>query len=579
MTESIRILPPEIASQIAAGEVVERPASVVKELVENALDANARTIAVEVEQGGRRRMRISDDGDGIPSAEIRLAFERHATSKLTSIQDLDSIHTLGFRGEALASVAAVARVTLTSRTRTETQGTRIRLEAGKVVSAPTGAGCPQGTVVEVEDLFHSVPARLKFLKSETTERRHIDSLVSRYALAYPLVRFRLLMDGREARHTNGSGDRREALSAVFGLETAGRMLSIDAPAVGGSIRVEGFISPTDVSHANRKEILLFVNGRPIMDAGLTTAVVQAYHTMLMVGRYPLAALFVEMPTEDLDVNVHPAKAEVRFRQPDAVFSAVQRSVRQTLMTQSPVPEIRPPETWPQPTWSGGRTAVPGPDWRLDHQPIPFPQGADLIQPPRSFSGLDRMPLLRVLGQIGAAYLVAEGPDGLYLIDQHAAHERVLFEALMDSRQEAPAAQALLAPEIVEFPSAQAKILESQLDALRRIGFAVEPFGGSSFRISALPQTLGSIPPAEALRAVVEDIEEDETPLAAEAEARMIARICKRAAVKAGHTLGAEEQTALVRALEQCRSPRSCPHGRPTMVHLPVAMLERQFGRK
>jgi DNA mismatch repair protein MutL len=580
VTATIRILPPEIASQIAAGEVVERPASAVKELLENALDAHARTIVVEVEQGGRRRIRISDDGDGIPAAETQLALERHGTSKLSTIEDLDSIRTLGFRGEALASISAVARVTLTSRFRTGTQGARIRVEGGKIVSPPAAAGCPQGTVVEVEDLFYNVPARLKFLKSEVTERRHIDSLVSRYALAYPLVRFRLLTDGRESLHTSGSGDRREVLSDVFGLEIAARMLELSVPVVEGRIRVEGFISPTDVSHANRKDILLFVNGRPIADAALATAVVQAYHTLLMVGRYPRAALFVDMPPEDVDVNVHPAKAEVRFRSPDAVFSAIQRTVRQTLMMQSPVPEVRPPDTWPQPSWSGGHAAVPMPEWMLDHQPVTAPDTPGAPQsPPQAFSGMDRMPLLRVLGQIGATYLVAEGPDGLYLIDQHAAHERVLFEAVMGARREETAAQTLLVPEVVDFPPAQAKILEGQMDSLRRIGFDVELFGGGSFQVRALPNTLGSLSPSEALRAVVQDIEEDETPLAAEAEARMIARICKRAAVKAGHVLGAEEQAALVRALEQCQSPRSCPHGRPTMVHLPVALLERQFGRK
>jgi DNA mismatch repair protein MutL len=575
VTPTIRILPPEIASQIAAGEVVERPASAVKELLENALDAHARTIAVEVEQGGRRRIRVSDDGDGIPAAETPLALERHATSKLAAIGDLDSIRTLGFRGEALASIAAVARVTLTSRTQAGTQGARIRVEGGRVVSPPAAAGCPQGTVVEVENLFFNVPARLKFLKSEATERRHIDSLVARYALAYPQVRFRLLTDGRETLHTTGSGDRREALSAVFGQEIAARMLMLSEPAGEDRIRVGGFISPTDVSHANRRDILLYVNGRPIADSGLTTAVVQAYHTLLMVGRYPRAALFIELPPEGVDVNVHPAKAEVRFQSPDAVFSAVQRAVRQTLMTQSPVPEVRPPDTWPQPAWSGGRATIPMPEWMLDHQPA----GAGAPPPPPAFSGVERMPLLRVLGQIGASYLVAEGPDGLYLIDQHAAHERVLYEEVMRMRGGETAAQALLAPEIVEFPPAQAQIIASQLDSLRGIGLVVEPFGSGSFQVRALPHALGNISPAEVLRAVVQDIEEDESPLAAEAEARIIARICKRAAVKAGHVLGAEEQTALVRALEQCESPRACPHGRPTMVHLPVSLLERQFGRR
>lgn len=579
MTPVIRVLPSEVASQIAAGEVVERPASAVKELLENALDAHARTIVIEVEQGGRRLIRISDDGDGIPAAEAELALARHATSKLTTIGDLDSIRTLGFRGEALASISAVARVTLTSRAKSEAQGVRLRVEGGRIVSPPASAGSPQGTVVEVGDLFYNVPARLKFLKNESTERRHIDTLVARYALAYPQVRLRLIADGRESLQTNGSGDRREALAAVFGLDIANRMLALPPPLEIGNIRVSGFISPIDISRSNRKDVLLFVNGRPIVDAGLGTAIVQAYHTLLMVGRYPLAAIFVEMPPEEVDVNVHPSKAEVRFQSPDAVFSAVQRTVRQALMAQSPVPEVRPPDTWPQPTWTGGGNPA-GSDWMASHPADTIaPHGALAPAFPAAFPAVGAMPLLRVLGQIGASYLVAEGPDGLYLIDQHAAHERVLFEALRRSRQEKPDSQALLAPEVVELPSAQARLLDGQLETLRLIGFDVESFGADTFRVRALPQLLSRLNPAEALRSAVEDIEEDETPLAAEAEARLIARICKRAAVKAGHILSSEEQVALVRALEKCESPRSCPHGRPTMIHLTVALLERQFGRK
>jgi DNA mismatch repair protein MutL len=578
VTPSIHILPPEVASQIAAGEVVERPAAVVKELVENALDAHARNIAIEVEQGGRRRIRISDDGDGIPAGEVELALARHATSKLTAIGDLEAIRTLGFRGEALASISAVARVTLTSRHRADTQGVRIRIEGGKTTAHPAPASGPQGTVVDVEDLFYNVPARLKFLKSETTERRQIDSLVARYALAYPAVRLRLHMDARESLQTTGSGDRREMLAVVFGLEIAQRMLLLQGASGAGRCAVTGFISPIDISRSNRKDIYLFINGRPITDAGLNTAVVQAYHTLLMVGRYPLAAVFMEMPPGEVDVNVHPTKAEVRFQEPDLVFSAVQRSVRQTLVSQSPIPEVRPPETWPQPAWTADGGRIPEPGWHLGHAPEGGESGGRFSPTEGVLPAAGGIPLLRVLGQIGASYLVAEGPDGLYLIDQHAAHERILFEAMRKSHGEA-AAQSLLAPEVVELPPAQARLVESQIEMLRGIGLAVESFGGSAFRVSAMPQILSHLAPADALRAIVEDIEEDETPLAAETEARLIARICKRAAVKAGQILNPEEQSALVSALARCESPRSCPHGRPTMIHLSVGLLERQFGRK
>ena len=569
----IRVLPPQIASQIAAGEVVERPASVVKELVENSLDAHARTIAVETEDGGRRKVSVADDGDGIGPDDIGLALARHATSKLSSIDDLNSIRTLGFRGEALASIAAVARVQLTSRARSQPHGMRLTAENGRG-EKPAAVGAPQGTVVTVEDLFFNVPARRKFLKNPATERRLIDSLVARYALAYSEVRFRLSQEGRETFAANGSGNRREVLAAVFGLDAAERMIDVSAANVEGPVQVSGYVSPTDLSRSNRKDILLFVNGRSISDPALTTAVVQAYHTLLMVGRYPFGAIFVEMPPEEVDVNVHPAKAEVRFHVPDAVFSAVQRAVRQALLGSAPVPGIPVAAAWPQEGGGPVRMPSPGPEWMLDHGPISA--SSDSV-PPAFAPG--EIPLLRPIGQIGASYLVAEGPDGLYLIDQHAAHERVLFEAMRREPAGAHIAQRLLSPEVVELSAAQASALSGQLGLLRHIGFDVEPFGGAAFRVRSVPQLLGALRAEDALRAVVEDFEEDETPLAAEAEARLIARVCKRAAVKAGQALGAEEQALLVRSLEQCASPRTCPHGRPTMIHLPMDLLARRFGRK
>ncbi len=576
----IRVLPPEIASQIAAGEVVERPASVVKELVENSLDAHARNILIETEDGARRKISVADDGDGIDPAEMGLALSRHATSKLAAIGDLDTLRTLGFRGEALASIAAVARLALVSRARTQPHGMRLAAENGRV-EPPAPIGAPQGTVVTVEDLFFNVPARRKFLKTQVSERRQIDSLVARFALAYPGVRFRLSQEGRETLSSNGNGNRREVLAAVFGLDAAERMIDLAAATLEGPIHITGYASPVDLSRSNRKDILLFVNGRSIVDPALTAAVVQAYHTLLMVGRYPFGAIFVDLPPEEVDVNVHPAKAEVRFRDPSAVFSALQRAVRQALKAGATVPGVRAwEETPPQPGQITGGTFSTEPGWVLDHQPGSGSVSAAVSIPGAApLEAAGRIPLLRAVGQIGAAYLVAEGPDGLYLIDQHAAHERVLFEAMQREPTGRHVSQRLLTPETVELSTAQASALEGQLEILTHIGFDVEAFGGSVFRVRAIPQLLGALKPEAALLAVVEDFEEDETPLAAEAEARLIARVCKRAAVKAGQTLGPEEQAALIRALEQCSSPRTCPHGRPTMIHLPMDLLARRFGRK
>jgi DNA mismatch repair protein MutL len=579
----IHILPPEVASQIAAGEVVERPASVVKELLENALDAGAGYVAITVEGAGQRLIEVADDGQGIPAEELPLAVSRHATSKLATAADLYDIVTLGFRGEALASIGSVSRLTFTSRPPEAGQGAVLRVDGG--LAAPIEpAGAPAGSVVRVTDLFYNVPARRKFLKSDSTERRQIDELVTRYALAYPQVRFHLRQEGRLSLQTSGNGDRREVLAALYGVELARQMLEVLAEY--DDLRVTGFISPASLSRSNRKEITFFVNGRWVQDAALVSALIQAYHTLLMVGRYPQAALFLDLPPGSVDVNVHPAKAEVRFRERDAVFSGVQRAVRRALLAYTPVPEVNAVPNWspPEPRsldWAryeedGPGTTDRGPQPAQTPEVKPEPAGGQAAQ---AELARGRVPLLRLIGQVAATYLVAEGPDGLYLIDQHAAHERVLFERFMAQRGQPIPGQALLEPAVVELPPAWARLVTDQLPILARLGFQVELFGANTFLVRAIPALLTGSDPAAALRVLVEDFEEDESPLQDEVEARIIARVCKRAAVKAGQSLNPEEQQALLRDLEASHSPRTCPHGRPTMIHLPVDLLERQFGRK
>ena len=597
---SIRLLPPEVSSQIAAGEVVERPASVVKELLENAIDAQANHISVRVEGAGQRLVEVADNGVGISPDELELAVARHATSKLQSADDLFRIRSLGFRGEALASIGSVSRLTLTSRPGEVALGRQVRVEGGKVFQSEP-AGSPAGTVVSVEDLFYNVPARRKFLKHEVTERRQIDTLVTRYALAYPKVRFHLTQEGRTSLQTSGNGNRREVLAALYGPDTARLMIEVISEEDGLSIT--GFTSPTSLTRSNRRELTFFVNGRPIQDASLSSAILQAYHTLLMVGRFPLGILFIELPPDLVDVNVHPTKAEVRFREASRVFTGLQRAVRRALLAHTPVPDISSSQfRWSQ---SGERSASPpafDPAWNMavdwDSQNNPaketrlgadatevIGQGAANNQPEVTTPTVQvqmAAPILRLVGQIAASYLVAEGPDGLYLIDQHAAHERVLFERLTAEHQtegKQAASQALLVPVSVDLPPAGARLLEEQLPILNHLGLQVELFGPGVFLVRAVPALLAGLDPAAALRALVEDFEEDETPLKAEIEARIIARICKRAAVKAGQVLSVVEQRALLADLEACSSPRTCPHGRPTMIHLSVDLLERQFGRR
>nr|MBI2903725.1 DNA mismatch repair endonuclease MutL [Chloroflexota bacterium] len=548
-----------------------------------------------------------------------LAFARHATSKITSADDLFAVSSLGFLGEALASIASVSRTSLVTRAVGESDGAQLKLEAGAAISRGL-IGAPQGTVVAVENLFFNVPARLKFLKSEVSERGHILTLVTRYALAYPTVRIRLNFDNRTAFQSSGNGDLRETLIAVYGVEIARQLLEVNPaadpaatpelpvpldahdadpwpPALherplrpAPAITVTGYISTPSLNRSNRKEIALFVNGRWVQDIRLSAAVIQAYHTMLMVGRYPIVLLMLGVPPADVDVNVHPTKAEVRFRKPDQAFSAVERAVRRTLLTSAAVPHFEPAHWSSQPGTLSAPPIFTDLPPRFDAASVPpvaapsqsgiepyatSPQPPD--QPPLPTTN---MPLLRVIGQIGAAYIVAEGPDGLYLVDQHAAHERVLYEALSLQRAAAQVvSQALLDPVAVEVPADAAYLLQTQIDTLNALGFSIEPFGSNTFLVRSLPAVLGPIDPARAVRVVVEDFEEDETALAAEVEARLIARVCKRAAVKAGQVLSPAEQSELVRRLEACHSPRTCPHGRPTMIHLSVDALEKQFGRR
>ncbi|MFH2039499.1 MAG: DNA mismatch repair endonuclease MutL [Chloroflexota bacterium] len=576
----IHILAPEIASQIAAGEVVERPASVIKELLENSLDSGAHSISINILEAGRVLMEVVDDGCGIPADQLELALARHATSKLSQASDLFSISTLGFRGEALASIGSVSRLTIISRTNDAEVGARLQVEAG-ISGSVEPVATPPGTQVRVQDLFFNVPARLKFLKTDSTERRTVDTLVTRYALAYPHVRIKLMEGNVPKLQTSGDGDQRAILAALYGVEVARQMLEVIAEEAG--IKLKGFISPTSITRSNRREITFFINGRWVQDTPLTAALNNAYHTLLMVARYPLAALFMEIDPADVDVNVHPAKAEVRFRNQDRIFSFVQRAARRALLAYAPIPSLSPQVLWgssvPQsrsvePAWNFSQGGT-----LLSTDKMASNGEAEVTSSPVSLPGSE-VPLLRLVGQIGSTYLVAEGPDGLYLIDQHAAHERVLFEKLMTQyEKKSIPSQTLMTPISVQLTPAQASLIEEQLPILAHFGFHVEPFGPGIFQVRALPVLFAHGDPAAALHALVEDFEEDESPLQNEIEARLAGRVCKRLAVKAGQVLSPEEQRSLLDDLEACNSPRTCPHGRPTMIHLPVDLLERQFGRK
>jgi DNA mismatch repair protein MutL len=608
----IHVLPPDVAAKIAAGEVVERPASVVKELVENAIDAGARTIRVEARDGGRRLIRVTDDGSGIPAEEVSLAFARHATSKLTSVEDLEHITTLGFRGEALASIAAVSRLTLISRMAYYPAGTKqaagieIRLEGGMQVSlAPKGV--PAGTTVTVENLFYNIPARLKFLKAPATEAGHIHRVVVNYALAFPELHFHLTLDQRVALQTSGNGDLYDVLVEVLGLETARQMLEISSQSPVASrqspvispqplapspqppvIGVSGYVGVPSLHRGQRDRLIFFVNRRWVQDRSLAASVTQAYHTFLPVGRHPVAVINVTLDPADVDVNVHPTKSEVKFRDQHRVFSAVQKAVRSTVMAAAPVPQIgvgfgpssahdtttaaSEAERWRRLATAGGRTAA-----QLGFEAQRTLTDDETTSFQLSAEGL---PLLRVVGQVAQTYIVTEGPDGLYLVDQHAAHERVLYEQIQASLASAQVpTQQLLEPLTLELAPAQAAVLDAEADTLAQVGFAVEPFGGTTYRLRAVPEILLKSDPATALVDILAELAEGAVPLSRQSDERLIVTVCKRAAVKAGQTLSLHEMQELIHNLERCSAPRTCPHGRPTMLHLSAAQLAREFGRR
>ncbi len=572
----ILVLPKEVSSKIAAGEVVERPVSVVKELLENSIDAGATEISIKIVQAGKRLIEVIDNGEGILYEESGIAFKRYATSKISSAEDLEKIQTLGFRGEALASIAAVSRFMIESRARNEKIGFNLVIQGGDE-TGKKHIGRSVGTLIRVEDLFFNVPARLKFLKKDITERRLISLIVSRYALFYAGIRFSLIQEGKKVLATNGNNNRREILSQMYNLETAKSFLEVNYS--DEYLQLEGYTSPLNFTRSTRKEIFFFINGRLVNNPVLSSAITRGYHGFLMVGRFPITNLFINISPTELDVNVHPTKAEIRLKNSNQVFSAIQRIIRKTIVAYAPYAAI------PAHFWKTSEL-----EKNVGHLGIDLNSSVDSRQEmqsserltsvhldPLKYSGL---PLLRLIGQLGLTYIAAEGPDGLYLIDQHAAHERILFEKIANQDVDKNISQFLLEPITVTLPSAQFERLEQQLGLLIGIGFQLEPFGPGAYKIMAVPQVLSSMDPKEALMSAVSDDKDSPKELVdTENKEKMITRICKRLAIKGGQVLSTQEQKQLIRDLENCKNPRTCPHGRPTMIHISVDVLERQFGRR
>ena len=606
----IRLLPETVASQVAAGEVVERPASVVKELVENSIDAGARKIDILIRRGGISLMRVIDDGCGMDRDDALLSLERHATSKLRNADDLAAIATLGFRGEALPSIASVSRFRLTTREPNAVAGTEIVVNGGKIDIVRDGGEAP-GTQVEVRSLFYNLPARRKFLRSENTEARNIEHQLHLQAIGHWQIAFTFVRDDATIFHLPAAGSLRDRVRDLYGTALLDRLLELHAgdgdkirlrQGSGGQVNISGFIGQAGLSRQTRAQQLVFVNGRAVENPVVSAALREGYHTALMKGQFPVTFLFLNLDPAAVDVNVHPAKREVRFRNPAGVHEAVVGAVRDTLESGR--------RDWEQkfhaPPSIGGTTSVSSQVVARSAVPVEMPQldrqfalsgekSVEVRSPAESASSLlspenlghDRArpsstaQQFQIIGVLNKLYVLMENADGLVLVDQHAAHERVLFEELRRRMEEQGVpAQKLLLAQTFDLPPRDAEWVERNMSVLQKMGIGIETFGPNTFKIDSLPAFLKTSDPITFMQRIIDDLKsasERSSPMRLGEET--IAKTVCRHAVKANDPLRYLEVEKLVQDLLDCDLPYCCPHGRPTMIQISLAELEKKFGRK
>jgi DNA mismatch repair protein MutL len=593
----IRLLPEQVANQIAAGEMVERPASVVKELVENSLDAGAARVAVAVRNGGRSVVRVTDDGIGMSRDDALLALERHATSKIARAEDLHSIRSLGFRGEALPSIAAVSRFTLTTRERGALGGTQIEVAGGRILSVQD-VGAAQGTSVEARNLFFNLPARRKFLRSVPTETAHVEHIVTLCALAHPAVALQLVVDDRPVFDLAPAAQLADRLRELHGRQLCEQLAPVEwEQDIGGGgdsarVRVHGFIGRAGVSRSDRRQQAVFVNGRPVDSRAINFALLEGYHTALMKGQYPITFLFIEIDPLLVDVNIHPAKREVRFRDERSVREAVSAAVRRALQAPGglarPIAAGLPATATAAPAGPAPRAEPP--PLRLRSEPVATASPQPLLsqlQPvtPAGAAAAEihtaEQGAWRILGAVGELYVVAESPEGLVLIDQHAAHERVLFEKMLKQLEaEAAPSQKLLIPLTLELEARDAVFLAGNLKTLQRLGIGISEFGEKTFLVDALPPYFPTGDLGQTFRRILDELRQVGEQIHARrlSQDRIATTVCRHA-VKARDPLTGAELLALLEQLHRCELPYTCPHGRPTMIQISYAELEKKFGRR
>jgi len=615
----IRLLPETVASQVAAGEVVERPASVVKELIENSIDAGAQKIDIVIRRGGISLVRVIDDGCGMDRDDALLSLERHATSKIRSAADLQAVATLGFRGEALPSIASVSRFRLTTREARALAGTEIVVNGGRLEIVRDGGEAP-GTQVEVRSLFYNLPARRKFLRSENTESRNIEHQIHLQAIGHPQIGFSLLRDDRVLFQLPAAATLGDRVRDLYGVDLLERLVAVNGTA-SPKVRISGFIGQAGVSRQTRTQQLVFVNGRAIDSNLITAAIREGYHTALMKGQYPVTFLFLELDPAVVDVNVHPAKREVRFRDPTAVREAIVRCIQNILESGRAAWQ----EKFSAPLTSPPASPKAGSDLRLrpnvsapveSHRDLPYPGPTVVNRVIAGASGSGGAPVSEIAGQaphppalpadsaseahavqrqsskavpqqfqiigvLNKLYILMENSDGLVLVDQHAAHERILFEELRRRMEEqGVATQKLLLPQTFDVPPRDADWIERNISILQKMGIGIESFGPGTFKIDSVPSFLNVSDPAEFMRKVMDDLNSASNSASAmRLGEEMIAKSVCRHAVKANDPLRYPEVEKLIRDLLDCDLPYCCPHGRPTMIQISLLELEKKFGRK
>jgi DNA mismatch repair protein MutL len=574
MRSKVVNLDEETVKKIAAGEVIERPSSVVKELIENSLDAQSRRIGVEVSNGGKSMIKVVDNGEGMTREDALLSFKRHTTSKIRGIEDLDRLRTLGFRGEALASIAAVSTMELTTKTKGAVEGTRLVVEGG-LLRKEVKVGCPEGTAIIVKDLFHNLPARKKHLKSPRRELAHIIDIVTRYALANNHVFFNVKHEGKRILESPKTGDTLETATNIFGTSVSKSLLSFEKEF--RDVRIWGLVGKPHIARSSGSMMLFFVNNRFVKSKLVSAAVKEAFGTLLPKNKSPVAILFLEVNPKDIDVNIHPVKTRVRFLNEQDVFEATVSALRKALESESLLPDSVPMRLGkPSPT---GR-----PETALSQRPKKLvPLTIESYR--RRFAKVPEkasLPELAVIGDIGNTYILGENRNGLVVLDQHAAHERILYEQLLSSKRRV---QELISPVTIELSAREKAILDEFGNALTNLGFRFEPFGGDTFKVASVPVVIGALVSPEVIHDILNDMatlpkgpNKGAGDRIAEIIAKRSAMAACKSAIKAGEKQSIERLERLVKELYQTSNPYTCPHGRPTMIQITKEELERRFLR-